>query len=106
MSERKTLQQFDFIRAVACIGIDMSSLGAAIGYAYTSAAAFKYAKQANNKKIMATGFVGTIIAIIFAVLLLVPIRGLDCSLGKESYICLVAWVLIGVCFYNNSKNRG
>lgn len=83
----------------------MSSLGAAIGYAYTSAAAFKYAKQANNRKIMATGLAETIIAVIFAVLLLVPIRGLDCSLGKESYICLVAWIAIGVFFYNNSKNK-
>lgn len=85
--------------------VDMSSLGAAIGYAYTSAAAFKYAKQANNKKIMATGLVGTVIAIIFSVLLLVPIRGLDCSLGKESYICLVAWIAIGAYFYYKSKGQ-
>lgn len=83
--------------------VDMSSLGAAIGYAYTSACAFKYAKWEKNRKIMLTGLIGTITAIIFIVLLLVPIQGLNCSLGKESYICLVIWTGIGIVFWKKSK---
>lgn len=83
----------------------MSSLGAAIGYAYTSAAAFKLAKEENNKRIMFFGIMGTIIAIILAILLLVPIEGLNCSLGKESYICLVLWIIIGIFFYFSSKRK-
>lgn len=83
--------------------VDMSSVGAAIGYAYTSAAAFKYAKMSGNKKIMLTGIVGCAFAVIFAVLLLVPIRGLDCSLGKESYVCLIVWAIIGTFFYQISN---
>lgn len=38
-------------------------------------------------------------AVVFAVLLLVPIPGLSCSLGKESYICLLIWVALGLIFY-------
>lgn len=83
--------------------VDMSSLGAAIGYMYTSAAAFKYAKQAGNRGIMLTGLIGLVAAGIFAMLLLIPIQGLDCSLGKESYICLVVWIAVGICFFRKSN---
>lgn len=85
--------------------VNMSSLGAAIGYVYTSACAFKYAKQEKNKRIMITGLLGTIIAASFIVLLLVPIHGLDCSLGKESYICLGIWTVTGICFWQKTKNK-
>lgn len=37
------------------------------------------------------------------VLLLVPICGLDWSLGKESYICLVAGIDIGIYFHHEPK---
>lgn len=56
---------------------------------------------------MLTGIIGCVFAVIFAVLLLVPIRGLDCSLGKESYVCLIVWTIIGIFFYricNVKKN--
>lgn len=83
--------------------VDMSSLGAAIGYGYTSAAAAKYAKQEGNTGIFVTGVIGTVMAVAFAVLLLIPIPGLSCSLGKESYICLIVWVLLGLAFFLGSK---
>lgn len=79
--------------------VDMSSLGAAIGYGYTSAAAAKFAKMEGNKSIRITGLLGTLLAIAFAILLLIPIPGLNCSLGKESYICLIIWIVIGAFFY-------
>lgn len=85
--------------------VDMSSLGAAIGFGYTSAAAFKYAKQERNKGIMVTGIIGTIMAILFAVLLLIPIPGLSCSLSIPSYICLVVWIIIGIVFYFKSVKK-
>ena len=85
--------------------VDMSSLGAAIGYGYTSAAAMKYAKQEGNTGIMVTGVIGTIMAVIFAVLLLIPIPGLNCSLGKDSYICLIVWVVLGIAFYYSRKMK-
>ena len=85
--------------------VDMSSLGAAIGYGYTSAAAFKFAKQEKNTGIMVSGIVGAILAVMFMVLLLVPIPGLSCSLGKESYICLIIWIVLGAVFYLTSRKK-
>lgn len=83
--------------------VDMSSIGAAIGYGYTSAAAFKFAKKENNVGIMITGIFGLIMAVVFVVLLLVPIPMFNCSLGKESYICFLVWIILGILFYARSK---
>lgn len=86
--------------------VDMSSLGAAIGYGYTSAAAFKFARKEKNVPIQISGIIGTILAIMFMVLLLVPIPMFNCSLGKESYICLIIWIVLGIIFYvSTRKNR-
>lgn len=85
--------------------VDMSSVGAAIGYGYTSAAAMKFAKKKGNIGIMITGAAGLIMGIIFVILLLVPIPMFNCSLGTESYICLLIWVILGVAFYNFSKRN-
>ncbi|MBO7080632.1 MAG: APC family permease [Neisseriaceae bacterium] len=84
--------------------VDMSSIGAAIGYGYTSASAFVYAKQKGNGFIQATGFLGVIFSLIFAILLLIPLPGLNCSLGTESYICLIIWVVLGFIFYYKSPS--
>ena len=83
----------------------MSSIGAAIGYGYTSLAALRFARKENNKWIMATGIIGVIMALAFIVLLLVPIPMFNCSLGKESYICLAVWIVLGVIFYFTAKKR-
>lgn len=79
--------------------VDMSSLGAAIGYGYTSAAAFVYARKQGDHGIMATGIIGIIFALLFMILLLVPIPMFHSSLGKESYICLIIWIVLGLVFY-------
>ena len=86
--------------------VDMSSLGAAIGYGYTSLAATKYAKEEGNSGLVFTGVLGTIMALVFCILLLVPIPMFGCSLGKESMICLIVWVVMGIIFYlGTSKKR-
>ena len=85
--------------------VDMSSTGAAIGYAYTSAAALKLAIKEKKKGVIVTGIIGVVMAIAFLVLLLVPIPMFNCSLGKESYICLLIWIVLGVIFYFASKKR-
>ncbi len=83
--------------------VEMSSVGAAIGYGYTSLAAFKYARKDNNRFILVTAILGSILAVIFLILLLIPIPVLNCSLGTEPYICLVAWIIIGLVFYLVSR---
>lgn len=84
--------------------VDMSSLGAAIGYGFTSAAAAKFAIKDKNRVISITGILGTILALIFAFLLIVPIKQFNCSLGKESYICLIVWIILGALFFFFSKS--
>jgi amino acid transporter len=89
--------------------VDMSSLGAAIRYGYTSLAAYRTAKQKGNKKLMVTGILGGLFGLMFVILLLVPIPLFNCSLGKESYICLIIWIILGIIFYlrtRNSRNSG
>ena len=79
--------------------VDMSSLGAAIGYGFTSAAAFKFALKDKKIGVMITGIIGTLFSVVCAVILLVPIKGLNCSLGREPYICLLVWVVMGIGFW-------
>ena len=79
--------------------VDMSSIGAAIGYGYTSVAALKYAKKEQNILIEITGCIGIVMSIFFSILLLIPIPALDCSLSTEAYLCFAIWILLGIVFY-------
>ena len=85
--------------------VDMSSIGAAIGYGYTSLAALHFARQEKNLFYVVTGALGAVMALLFAVLLLIPIPGFDTSLGKESYSCLIIWIVLGGLFYWGSKKH-
>lgn len=85
--------------------VDMSSLGAAVGYGYTSISALKIATGTGNKRIMTTGVLGTLFGAFFIILLLVPIPMFHCSLGKESYICLIIWIVLGIVFYFMTKSK-
>ena len=57
--------------------------------------------ELKDKKIgvMITGIIGTLFSVVCAVILLVPIKGLNCSLGREPYICLLVWVVMGIGFW-------
>lgn len=83
--------------------VDMSSLGASIAYAYTSAATLKFAKSEGNRSSVFSGIIGVVMGIIFCILLIVPIPVFNCSLSTESYICLILWIALGVMFYIHGK---
>ncbi len=87
--------------------VDMSSVGAAIGYGYTSAATLYFAVKDGDggPGIKITGVLGVIFAVLFAILLLVPIKMFDCSLGRESWICLIVWIVLGIIFYFTSRSK-
>lgn len=85
--------------------VDMSSVGAAIGYGYTSAAALKYALKDKNIGIIITGAIGVCMSLVFVILLLVPIPMFHCSLATESYVCLVAWIILGLLFYVSRRKK-
>ena len=82
--------------------VDMSAIGASIGYFFTCAAALvtmkKDADGTVSLKILAT--VGAVFGAIFMILQLVPIPGLNgVHFGKESYLMLAVWIVIGAVFY-------
>lgn len=79
--------------------VDMSCVGGAIGYFYTSLAAFKCARKAHSTNCMIIGGIGVVLSVLFAILLLVPVPGLNSVLGKEAYICLLIWTVLGAGFY-------
>ena len=82
-------------RAVLGWVFDMAS----IGFAYTSMSSCKYAWQERRWDILIFGLLGSLFSISMGVLLLVPIPGLNVSLGKESYILLIIWTVLGLVFY-------
>lgn len=81
-----------FGRAVMGWVFDMASIGASIGFAYTSMSAAKYAWREKRTDIMIFGVLGVILSLAMAVILLE-------SLGYESYTLLFLWVVIGSLFY-------
>ncbi len=76
--------------------VGTSSVGASIGYLYTSLSSYRLYKKEYNKVYFPSIF-GSIAGVIFLVLLLVP--GLDSSLSMPSAIIVLVWGLIGLFFY-------
>ncbi len=82
--------------------VDMSAIGASIGYFFTSASTLIAAKRDGDGtaflKTMAV--VGVIFSTAFMILQLIPIPGLNgVHFGKESYIMLLIWIVIGLLFF-------
>ena len=95
-----------FGRAVMGWVFDMASIGAAIGFAYTSISAAKYAKSEGRTDIVIFGALGFVLSLGMAILLLVPLPGLNVSLGHESYMLLIVWIVLGVIFYRIRHGKG
>jgi hypothetical protein len=82
--------------------VDMSAIGASIGYFFTCLSTLITAKREGDAtpflKIMAT--IGVCFSVAFMILQLIPIPGLSSvHFGKESYIMLAVWVVLGLIFY-------
>ena len=82
--------------------VDMSAIGASIGYFFTSAATLVTIKRMGDgtKFLKVMAVTGVVFSAIFMILQLIPIPGLSgVHFGKESYIMLVIWIAIGLVFY-------
>lgn len=82
--------------ALLCI-VDTSSLGASIGYLYTSLVALKIAKKESKRKNLIYGLCGSLLGIFFIITLVVPI--FPGSLSKASYIVMFIWIILGYIVY-------
>ena len=87
--------------------VDMSAIGASIGYGFTCLSTLKTMKRDGDgsKFLKVMAIVGCIFSVSFMVLQLVPIPGLKgVHFGTESYIMLAVWIVLGVIFYF-ARNR-
>ena len=79
--------------------VDLTSLGAIVGFGYTSAAAYKLARAEGNNSIATTGMIGTVISAVFAIVQLVPRLSAMEAMGSEAFLGLSLWCLLGFVFY-------
>ena len=80
--------------------VDMTSVGAAIVFAYTTASAAIIAGQKKDWMHMVTGIAGCLFSLFFLSLLIIP--GMPGYLTVQSRIVLLVWIAIG---FTNEKQR-
>ena len=88
--------------------VDMSAIGASIGYFFTCAATLITLKRDKDgtKTLKVLAFIGVVFSFAFMVLQLVPIAGLEgVHFGTESYIMLLVWIVIGGIFYIKQRKH-
>ena len=86
--------------------VDMSAIGASIGYFFTAASTLVTAKKDGDgtKFLKTMAFIGVAFSVIFMILQLIPIPGLNgVHFGKESYLMLIVWSAIGAAFYMKQR---
>jgi len=86
-----------FGREVLTWIVDMTSVGAAIVFAYTTASAAIIAKRNSDKKNIWLGILGCIFSLFFLSLLIVP--GMPGYLSFQSRVVLLVWIGLGIAFY-------
>jgi len=82
--------------------VDMSAIGASMGYLFTCASTLKSIRRDRDASggLIAMAAIGAVFSVAFMVLQLIPIPGLiGVHFCTESYIMLAAWLLIGAVFY-------
>ena len=82
--------------------VDMSAIGASMGFFFTCASTLRKMKKDGDGSTFLKVFavIGLMFSLAFMVLQLIPIPGLiGVHFGRESYILLIVWIVIGVLFY-------
>lgn len=87
--------------------VDMSSIGAAIGYGFTSAATFVTLQKNKEKSIglRINAIVGTVLSLAFVFLLLSPSGWGYGGLSNPARIALGVWCLLGIVFYIIARSK-
>ena len=80
--------------------VDLALVGAAIAYAYTSAATFTIARRAGNRLTQATGMFGLAISIAIILVFMLPnFTATTALMATESYLLLVFWCIVGLVLF-------
>lgn len=88
--------------------VDMSAIGASIGYLFTCLATIRTLNRENEHKgwLKVMAYLGVLFSLTFILLQLVPIPGLSgVHFGKESYIMLLIWIGLGLIFYYKQRSH-
>ena len=88
--------------------VDMSAIGASIGYFFTCASTLVTAKRFGDSSLFLNlmAVVGVVFSISFMILQLVPIPGLEeVHFCRESYIMLGVWIVFGLAFYVQERKN-
>lgn len=86
--------------------VDMSAIGASIGYFFTCMCTLITMKKDGdgNNALKLAARIGVCFSVLFMVLQLLPIPGLSgVHFGKESYLMLAVWIFLGGVFYFRQK---
>ena len=79
--------------------VDVTTVGATIAYAFSSASALKTARREHNWPIQITGAIGLAISLLFALDFLVPNLIAVKTLSTESYLILALWGILGFMYF-------
>ena len=85
--------------------VDVTTVGAAIVYAYASACALKLARKGKDRLVTATGFIGVVISLIFLLYYLIPNLLVVTALSRESYLILALWSVLGLIVFRALLTR-
>ena len=85
--------------------MELTSLGAIIGFGYTSASAWKLARKMGSRRFTVTGLAGLVISVAFGVAQLIPKLTAIETMGADAFLLLSLWCLIGFMFYMRTMAR-
>lgn len=80
--------------------VDIALIGAAIAYAYTSAATFKLARKRGDRFSTVTGLAGLVLSVVVGLLFMLPVFSSEVAMmSTVSYLVLVLWSVAGLAFF-------
>lgn len=91
-----------FGRQVLSYIVDMTCVGAAVGFTYTCATATMMSKKEGLKGQMIISAIGTVLAAFFIILSFIP--GSPGFLSTPSFVILFIWIALGLIFWQKQKN--
>lgn len=92
-----------FGRQVLSWIVDMTCVGAAVGFTYTCATATIMAKKDGLKFQTFISAIGTVLAAFFIILSFIP--GSPGFLSTPSFVILIVWIVLGFIFWNTIKQN-
>lgn len=79
--------------------MELTSLGAIIGFGYTSASAMRIARKNGDRRYVVLGAVGAAVSVAFVLVQLIPgFTALE-TMSADAFLMLMLWCLLGFIFY-------